>query len=80
MLSIDFYKRFRDYKFILIYQLDAYVFRDELEYWCEQDYDFIGAPLIENGKGSDKKIFYKTQEIMAIVIKENRYMYEIFKL
>jgi len=45
MLSIDFYKRFRDYKFILIYQLDAYVFRDELEYWCEQDYDFIGAPL-----------------------------------
>jgi len=60
MLSKDFYKRFTDYKFILIYQLDAYVFRDELEYWCEQDYDFIGAPLMEIEKGSDKKFFIKS--------------------
>ena len=44
MLSIDFYKRFSDYDFMLIYQLDAYVFRDDLNYWCEQGYDFIGAP------------------------------------
>jgi hypothetical protein len=44
MLSADFYKRFSAYDFILIYQLDAYVFRDELDYWCEQGYDFIGAP------------------------------------
>jgi len=44
MLSTAFYKRFNNYKYILIYQLDAYVFRDELEYWCKQGYDFIGAP------------------------------------
>jgi len=44
MLSADFYKRFSDYDFMLIYQLDAYVFKDELNYWCEQGYDFIGAP------------------------------------
>lgn len=44
MLSADFYKQFLNFKFILIYQLDAYVFKDELLYWCNKNYDFIGAP------------------------------------
>ncbi len=39
-----FYKRFSSYQFMLIYQLDAFVFRDELEFWCSKNYDFIGAP------------------------------------
>lgn len=47
MLSCDFYKRFSIYEYMLIYQLDAYVFRDELEYWCKQRYDYIGAPWFE---------------------------------
>jgi hypothetical protein len=44
MLSTSYYKRFLNYKFILIYQLDAFVFKDDLLYWCNQNYDFIGAP------------------------------------
>jgi hypothetical protein len=36
-------------KFVLIYQLDAWVFRDKLEYWCKKDYDYIGAPNLEFG-------------------------------
>lgn len=40
-----FYERFIDYEYILIHQLDCWVFRDELEYWCEQGYDYIGAPF-----------------------------------
>lgn len=44
MLSAAFYKGFLSYKFLLVYQLDAYVFEDELLYWCNQNYDFIGAP------------------------------------
>lgn len=47
MLSVDFYKSFSK-KYILIYQTDAYVFRDELGYWCEKDYDYIGAPWIRS--------------------------------
>lgn len=42
-----FYKRFTEYEYILIYQLDAWVFRDELLYWCAQGYDYIGAPWFE---------------------------------
>lgn len=46
MLSTDFYKRFIKYQFILIYQLDAFVFKDELAYFCGLDCDYIGAPWI----------------------------------
>ena len=44
MLSADFYKKFTQYKFILIHQLDAYVFKDDLLYWCSRNFDYIGAP------------------------------------
>lgn len=46
LISPGFYKRFDAYKYLLIYQLDAYVFRDELDWWCRQGYDYIGPPWI----------------------------------
>ena len=46
MLTRRFYRRFRDYEFLLVYQLDALVFRDELEQWCSAGYDYIGAPIL----------------------------------
>ena len=42
-----FYKTFLDFDFLLIYQLDAFVFKDQLMYWCDRGYDSIGAPLFE---------------------------------
>ncbi len=48
MLEKKFYKSFEDVEYILIYQLDAYVFRDELKYWCSLGYDYVGAPWLEN--------------------------------
>ena len=44
MLSEEFYSRFLAYEYMLIYQLDAFVFRDELAEWCAKGYDYIGAP------------------------------------
>ncbi|MDR0498178.1 MAG: FkbM family methyltransferase [Holophagales bacterium] len=44
LLSSFFYEKFDAYEFILICQTDAIVLRDELDYWCEQKYDYIGAP------------------------------------
>ncbi|MCI9396480.1 MAG: hypothetical protein HFI55_06150 [Lachnospiraceae bacterium] len=46
MLSPLFYKRFIKYSYILIYQLDAFVFKNELLYFCGLGYDYIGAPWI----------------------------------
>lgn len=46
LTSPDFYRNFTEYEYVLIYQLDAYVFRDELPYWCGQKLDYIGAPTV----------------------------------
>ncbi|WP_294627585.1 DUF5672 family protein [uncultured Bacteroides sp.] len=46
VLDEDFYRRFLSYEYMLVYQLDAYVFRDELLEWAKQDYDYIGAPWL----------------------------------
>ena len=46
-VSKNFYKTFLEYEYILLYQLDAYVFRNELEYWCGKNYDYIGAPHVQ---------------------------------
>ncbi|MGC3976972.1 MAG: DUF5672 family protein [Paludibacteraceae bacterium] len=44
MLQSYFYKCFAKYSYMLIYQLDCFIFRDELNKWCEKNYDYIGAP------------------------------------
>lgn len=58
MVSAGFYKAFYEYDYILIYQLDAFVFSDKLEYFCNLGYDNIGAPwfidLVGNFKIDDK--------------------------
>jgi len=47
LLSAGFYQTFASYEFILIHQLDAFVFRDELADWCARGYDYVGAPWID---------------------------------
>jgi hypothetical protein len=46
MLSPQFYGQFIDYEYVLIYQMDCFVFKDELAWWCNQNLDYIGAPWI----------------------------------
>jgi len=48
MMKKEFYDRFTNYKNILIYQLDCFVFRDGLESWCNRGYDYIGAPWFDD--------------------------------
>lgn len=57
MLNKDFYKKFDSYKYMLIYQLDAFVFKDCLIEWCNKGFDYIGAPWF---------VDYDTSEIINI--------------
>ena len=43
-VSLFFYNLFKSYDFLLTYELDAFVFKDELFAWCSMQYDYIGAP------------------------------------
>ncbi len=47
MVSIDFYSSFQEFDYILIHQLDAFVFSDQLQNWCKRGFDYIGAPYID---------------------------------
>lgn len=44
MLSREFYQAFEQYDYMLIYQLDCLVFRDELDAWCGKGFSYVGAP------------------------------------
>jgi hypothetical protein len=43
-LSWFFYSLFKEYDYLLTYELDAFVFRDEIDFWCNKKYDYMGAP------------------------------------
>ena len=46
LINVAFYERFREFEYMLIYQLDAFVFRDELKEWCAKGFDYIGSPKL----------------------------------
>ena len=46
LLSEKLYERFNNIDYILIHQLDAFMFKKELEHWCSKGYDYIGAPWL----------------------------------
>lgn len=48
LLSRRFYEAFSAYEHILIYQLDALVFSDQLAEWRAAGYDYIGAPWLKD--------------------------------
>lgn len=52
MLSVGFYKAFGKYQYMLVYQTDCYVFRDELLDWANKGYDYIGGVWFEGFVGN----------------------------
>lgn len=44
LLNPDFYQRFIAYEFMLILQTDAIILKDDLDWWCDQPYAYVGAP------------------------------------
>ena len=46
MMSSAFYELFADTEYMLICHTDAWIFRDELEMWCDRGYDCVAAPWV----------------------------------
>jgi len=57
MLSKNFYTSFIEFEFMLIHQPDVYLFKDELDYWCAENYAYIGAPWFKPQKIDRSKIY-----------------------
>jgi len=72
LLSSFFYERFLEYKYILIYQMDSFVFQDDLLKWCRMDYDYIGAPWLGQTwpmmpTTRVEKVLYKTRFMRHLI-------------
>ncbi len=52
MVDAAFYKRFLKYTYILLAQTDTFIFDVRLDYWCKQDYDFIGGVIYNSVYGN----------------------------
>ncbi|WP_432221733.1 DUF5672 family protein [Flavobacterium sp. TMP13] len=73
LMTSTFYESFLNYDYILIYQLDAFVFRDDLKKWCQKGYDYIGAPWIATPINSfGMKVFTKIARNFRSKKKNNR--------
>ncbi len=66
MVSPSFYKKYSAFTYLLIYQLDAFVFSDQLSEWCAKDYDYIGAPWL-NVKWINNKEIHKNLPLFTKV-------------
>jgi hypothetical protein len=78
MLSKTFYESFNK-KYILIYQTDCYIFRDELLYWCNKNYDYIGAPWLRSNKKNPilKKIWdYNIYYFLTLINYKENYKWQ----
>ena len=73
MLATSFYERFIQSKYILIFQPDVFIFRDDLPEWVAQDFDYIGAPWVYKNdfgryiqwlKMSLSRIFYYKSDVI----------------
>jgi len=47
LVSVRFYMQFVSYKYILIHQLDCFVFQDDIKRWIDAEYSYIGAPWLQ---------------------------------
>ncbi len=56
LMTSAFYNVFSDYQYLYIYQLDCYMFYDNLKYWCDQRYDYIGGPVFSQTSGWHHKV------------------------
>jgi len=56
LITPNIYKILTDkYLYMYIYQLDCYLFYDNLEKWCDMRYDYIGAPIFSEKCGWNLK-------------------------
>ena len=59
LVTKDFFEPFRKYKFMFLYQMDAYVFYDALQEWASKGYDYIGAPWVKEDEMHLMKTMYR---------------------
>lgn len=69
--SLSFWKSLSNFKYVLIYQLDCWVYIDNLEYFVNLNYDYYGSPwpMWNNAIGNGGFSLRKVNKIIEILEK-----------
>jgi len=67
--SSFFYSHFVDHEYLLIVQSDAFIFHNDLDLFCNKDYDYWGAPWIDY-----ELINYKFLRTVLPLFHKSRYL------
>ena len=65
LCNMDLYNMLleNNYTYMLLYELDAFVFYDKLQYWIDKEYDYIGSFAFDNyNYETDKDILSNNKE------------------
>lgn len=71
LLSKEFYSSFGFYNYLLIHQADVYLFKNNLQTWCDKEYDYIGAPFYRPDK-LNRSTIYNWLEKAKLCFKKNK--------
>lgn len=58
LMETELYETFIDYKYILIVQLDVFIFSDRLLEFANMGWDYIGAPWLSGIEDGDNSVVY----------------------
>lgn len=50
LISKEYYSQFKDYEYLLVYQLDTWAFSLDLDSILLKDFDFVGAPILSEDR------------------------------
>ena len=65
-LMEDFYHQFSWASYLLIHELNSWVVKDELYYWCKSGYDFLKAGPVINRQGIVQDFFRSISRITGL--------------
>lgn len=67
MLEHKLYNTFKNYKYILIYQLDCYIFKNDIKIWIDKDYPQCECiNFAKNSNSSDLEAYFNGQGLRRI--------------
>jgi hypothetical protein len=71
MLSPNFYSRFQTWQYMIIYQLDCFIFKDEVEKWITGDFDYVGAPWVSYDQSLNfyRSLIYSRWKLIGLLKK-----------
>lgn len=80
LMNPEFYQAFGSFDYMLICQLDVFVFSNQLTYWTQKGYDYIGAPWLDSEPTILRDLFRNLNKIYRHFLNKKQRSFEHLNL